>query len=70
MAEYDLSPSTLTRWIKQSKAAVAFTEESRIEEEKELNKLLKENEELKMKNDLLKQIVKLKEKELGLDDKP
>lgn len=54
--EYELSPSALDRWIKQSQATGSFREkDNRTPEENELIKLQKENQQLKMENDVLKQ---------------
>ncbi len=54
--EYDLTPSALDRWINQSQKSGSFTEkENRTSEENELIALRKENQRLKMENDILKQ---------------
>lgn len=54
--EYDLSASALDRWITQSQQSGYFTEKAnRSEEENELLALRKENQRLKMENDILKQ---------------
>ena len=54
--EYDLSESAFDRWVKQSQSTGSFREDdNRSEEEKELIKLRKENQQLKMENDILKQ---------------
>ncbi len=54
--EYDLSGSALDRWIAQSQNSGSFTEKSnRTPEENELLALRKENQRLKMENDILKQ---------------
>ena len=54
--EYDLSGSAFDRWVKQSKTTGSFRENhNRSDEQKELIKLRKENQQLKMENDILKQ---------------
>lgn len=54
--EYDLTRSAFTRWIKQYNNSGLFKEaDNRTEEEKELIKLRKEIQQLKMENDILKQ---------------
>ena len=54
--EYDLTPSTLDKWLKQSQSSGSFKEkDNRSPEEAELLKLKKENQQLKMENDILKQ---------------
>lgn len=54
--EYDLTPSTLAGWIKRYNNTGSFKEDdNRSENEKELIKLTKENKQLKMENDILKQ---------------
>ncbi|MNE95656.1 Transposase [compost metagenome] len=54
--EYDLSGSALDRWITQSQNSGSFTEKTnRSPEENELLALRKENQRLKMENDILKQ---------------
>jgi transposase len=54
--EYELTPSSLTRWIKQHQTSGSFREaDNRSEEDKELLRLQKENRQLKMENDILKQ---------------
>jgi transposase len=54
--EYELSPSALDRWIKQAQTSGSFAEkDNRTAEENELLALRKENERLKMENDILKQ---------------
>ncbi|MBJ6359726.1 IS3 family transposase [Paenibacillus sp. GCM10012307] len=53
--EYDLSASALDRWITQSQASGSFTEKAnRTDEENELLALRKENQRLKMENDIFK----------------
>ena len=54
--EYELTPSSLTRWIKQHQSSGSFREkDNRTEEQQELLRLQKENQQLKMENDILKQ---------------
>jgi len=54
--EYDLTPSTFDKWLKQSQTSGSFKEkDNRCPEEAELLKLKKENQQLKMENDILKQ---------------
>ncbi|GAA0854012.1 transposase [Paenibacillus lautus] len=54
--EYGLTASSLDRWIKQSQASGSFSEkDNRSAEENELIALRKENQRLKMENDILKQ---------------
>ncbi|KQU21544.1 transposase [Bacillus sp. Leaf13] len=54
--EYELTPSSLDRWIQQSENTGSFKEkDNRSLEEKELIKLRKELKQLQMENDILKQ---------------
>ena len=54
--EYDLAPSLLDRWIKRINATGSAKEcDNRTPGEVELLKLRKENKQLKMENDILKQ---------------
>ena len=54
--EYDLTPSAFDKWLKQSQTSGSFKEkDNRSPEEAELLKLKKENQQLKMENDILKQ---------------
>ncbi|QCT01468.1 transposase [Paenibacillus algicola] len=54
--EYELSPSALDRWIKQSQTSGSFSEkDNRSAEENELIALRKELKQLRMENDILKQ---------------
>ena len=56
--EYDLTASALDKWIKQSQSSGSFREkDNRTPEEDELIRLRKENQQLKMENDILKQAV-------------
>ena len=54
--EYELTASALDRWIKQAERSGSFSERNnRSPEENELIALRKENQRLKMENDILKQ---------------
>jgi transposase len=54
--EYDLTPSALDNWIKRINATGSSKEkDNRTPEQEELIKLRKENQRLKMENDVLKQ---------------
>jgi transposase len=54
--EYDLCSSVINRWINQSKGSGSFKEkDNRGPEENELIRLRKENKQLLMENDILKQ---------------
>ncbi len=54
--EYDIASSLLDKWIAQSNHSGLFREkDNRSAEEVELLKLRKENRQLKMENDILKQ---------------
>ncbi len=54
--EYDLTESAFDRWVKQSRSTGSFREaDNRSSEENELIQLRKENQRLKMENDILKQ---------------
>ena len=54
--EYDLTPSALDKWIRRINATGSTKESvNRTPEENELIKLRKENQKLKMENDILKQ---------------
>lgn len=54
--EYDLAASVFDKWIKQSQTTGSFHEkDNRTPEEQELIRLRKENQQLKMENDILKQ---------------
>lgn len=54
--DYDLSASAFDRWVKQGTTTGSFREcDNRTDEQKELMKLRKENQQLKMENDILKQ---------------
>ncbi|MDF9835578.1 transposase [Breznakia sp. PF5-3] len=52
--EYDLTPSALTKWIKQADTAGSFKAKDNLTpEEKELIALRKRNKQLEMENDIL-----------------
>ena len=54
--EYDIVPSLLNKWIKQSSNSGSFKEkDNRSDEEQELIELRKQNKQLLMENDILKQ---------------
>lgn len=54
--EYDLTPSSLDRWISQYSTTRSFrAKDNRSTEENELIALRKENQRLLMENDILKQ---------------
>ena len=54
--EYDLTRSALMNWIQKYNKIGSFKESDNIsEEEKELKKLKKEVQQLRMENDILKQ---------------
>ncbi len=54
--EYSLTPSALDKWISQNQTTGSFKEkDNRTPEETELMKLRKENKQLLMENDILKQ---------------
>lgn len=54
--EYGLTASALDRWINQSQQSGSFAaKDNRTPEESELLELRKENQRLKMENDILKQ---------------
>ncbi len=56
IAEYDLTATAFNTWIKRSQTTGSFKEkDNRSPEENELIKLRKENQQLKMENDILKQ---------------
>jgi len=56
--EYGLTASALDRWIKQAQTTGSFSEKgNRSMEENELIALRKENQRLKMENDILKQSI-------------
>ena len=54
--EYELTPSSLDRWIKQFRQSGSFKEkDNRTPEEQELIELRKRNKQLEMEVDILKQ---------------
>ena len=54
--EYELSPSVFDRWLKRINATGSSRErDNRTPEQAELIRLRKENQQLKMENDILKQ---------------
>jgi len=54
--EYELTPSAFAKWIDNYSKTGSFREaENRSEEEKRLLELEKENRQLRMENDILKQ---------------
>ena len=54
--EYDLTGSAFDRWVKRINATGSSHEkDNRTPEEQELQRLRKENQQLKMENDVLKQ---------------
>ena len=54
--EYDLTPSAFDKWLNRINATGSTKEaDNRTPEELELIKLRKENQKLKMENDILKQ---------------
>lgn len=54
--EYDLTRSAFMRWVEKYNKTGSFKAcDNRTEEEKELIRLKKENQQLKMENDILKQ---------------
>ncbi len=54
--EYDIAPSLLDRWIKQSESTGSFKEKDNLTPEQlELIELRKRNKQLEMENDILKQ---------------
>lgn len=56
LREYDLTVSSLDKWIENHWATNSFVVKNNLsEEENELARLCKENQRLLMKNDILKQ---------------
>ncbi len=54
--EYDLTPSAFNNWVKQFNTSGSFkAKDNRTEEENQLLKLEKENKQLRMEVDILKQ---------------
>nr|EJQ77322.1 hypothetical protein IGC_03621 [Bacillus cereus HuA4-10] len=51
--EYDLTPSSLDKWVSQSQTSGSFKEKDNLSpEEQGLIKLRKENKQLQMENDI------------------
>lgn len=60
--EYELTPSALSSWIIKYNSTGSFNiNDNRSEEEKELIKLRKEVQRLRMENDILKQVALIME---------
>ena len=56
--EFDLTASAFDKWVKRINATCSSHEkDNRTPEELELLKLRKENQQLRMENDVLKQVV-------------
>jgi transposase len=54
--EYELTPSALDKWIMQSQTSGSFKEKDNLTpEQRELIQLRKQNQQLLMENDILKQ---------------
>jgi transposase len=54
--EYNIARSTVNKWVKDYSTSGSFkAKDNRTQEENELIKLRKENQRLKMENDILKQ---------------
>lgn len=54
--EYELTPSSLDKWVSQSKTTGSFNEKDNLTpEQQELRELRKRNKQLEMENDILKQ---------------
>lgn len=54
--EYDLTPSSFDKWLRQAKQSGSFKEADNLTPaEKELIALRKRNQQLEMENDILKQ---------------
>ena len=61
--EYELTPSALNNWIKQFNTTGSFkAKDNRTEEENRLIELEKENKQLRMENDILKQAALIMER--------
>lgn len=55
LAEYELTASTFDKWVRQSQSSGSFKEkDNRTPEQEEMIRLRKENERLRMENDILK----------------
>jgi transposase len=58
--QYDLTPSTFDKWVHQHQTSGSFKEkDNRTPEHKELIHLRKENQKLRMENDILKQAARV-----------
>ena len=56
LAEYELTASAFDKWVRQSQSSGSFKEkDNRTPEQEEMIRLRKENERLRMENDILKQ---------------
>ena len=56
--EYNLTPSSLDKWVKNHQSTGSFNHLDNVkDEEREMRQLRKENQQLKMENDILKQAV-------------
>ena len=54
--EYDLTASALDKWVKNHQNTGSFNHIDNLsEEEREIRRLRKDNQQLKMENDILKQ---------------
>ena len=54
--EYDIAKSTINKWVKDYRNSGSFkAKDNRTDEENELLRLRKENKQLLMENDILKQ---------------
>lgn len=54
--QYDLTPSAFDKWVRQQRTSGSFEEkDNRTPEQEELLRLRKENQQLAMENDILKQ---------------
>ncbi|MGE7877922.1 IS3 family transposase [Peribacillus muralis] len=54
--EYDLTPSSLDKWVGQSQNSGSFKEKDNLtDEQKELMEVRKRNKQLEMENDILKE---------------
>ena len=61
--EYDLTRSAFANWVQKYNKTGSFkASDNRTEEEKELIRLKKENQQLRMENDILKQAALKKKK--------
>lgn len=54
--QYDLTPSSLDKWINQEQSSGSFKEKDNLSPDQEkMAELLKRNKQLEMENDILKQ---------------